>query len=173
MGAIYRVRQFAQAAATRVRPAAVDEDLLRQILPPRAVALFLAMPGYDRQHAMAVFRALRAAGHDESDLLAAALLHDVGKSGSGLARIRIWHRVATVLLQALWPGALERIGRDVPGSWRRPFFVQQNHASLGAELAREACCSPGAVALIRRHEEIYHVGDDALLAALQAADSLH
>ena len=173
MGAIYRVRQFLRAAGTRVRPAAVDEDLLNQVLPPRAVALFLAMPGYDRQHALAVFQALRAAGHDEPDLLAAALLHDVGKSGSGVARIRIWHRVATVLLRALWPGAVERIGQDRPGSWRRSFFVQQHHAVLGAELAREACCSPGAVELIRRHEDACAGSDDALLAALQAADSLN
>lgn len=173
MGAIYRVRQFLRAAGARFRPAAVDEDLVRQVLPPRAVALFLAMPVYDRQHAMAVFQALRAAGHDEPDLLAAALLHDVGKSGSGLARIRIWHRVATVLLHAFWPGGVERIGQDRPGSWRRPFFVQRHHAALGAELAREACCSPGAVELIRRHEDDCRTGDDALLAALQAADSLY
>jgi len=173
MGAIYRVRQFLRAAVTRVRPAAVDEDLLNQVLPPQAVDLFLAMPGYDRQHAMAVFQALRAAGHDEPDLLAAALLHDVGKSGSRVARIRIWHRVATVLLRAFWPGAVERIGRDRPGSWRRPFFVQHHHAALGAELARQACCSPWTVELIRRHEDACRAGDEPLLAALQTADSLN
>lgn len=173
MRAIYRVRQFLRAVASWIRPAAVDEDLLRQYLPPRAVALFRAMPGYDRHHAMAVFEALRAAGHKELDLLAAALLHDVGKSSSGVARIRIWHRVATVLLHAFWPGAVERIGRDGSGNWRRPFFVQQHHAALGAEQARAACCSPGAVDLIRQHEDACHDGDDALLAALQAADSLN
>ena len=173
MRATYRVRQFLRATAAWVRPAAVNEDLLRQALPPQAVTLFLAMPGYDRKHALAVLEALRKAGHDEPDLLAAALLHDVGKSGSGVARIRIWHRVATVLLHAFWPGALERIGQDRPGNWRRPFFVQQHHATLGAELAKTAGCSPGAVELIRRHEDTGHGGDDGLLAALQAADSLN
>jgi putative nucleotidyltransferase with HDIG domain len=173
MRAVYRVRQFLRAAASWFRPAAVDEDLLRQVLPPSGVALFQAMPGYDRQHAAAVFQALQAAGHDEPDLLAAALLHDVGKSGSGLARIRIWHRVATVLLDAFWPGALERIGQDRPGSWRRAFFVQQHHAALGAELARAAGCSSAAVELIRRHEDAEVAGDDTLLAALRAVDSLN
>jgi hypothetical protein len=173
MRAIYRVRQFLRAATAWIRPVAVDEDLLRQFLPPRAVALFRAMPGYDRHHALAVFEALRAAGHGEPDLLAAALLHDVGKSSSGVARIRIGHRVATVLLHAFWPGAVERIGQDRPGNWRRPFLVQQHHAALGAELAKAACCSPGTVELIRRHEDACRGGDDALLAALQAADSLN
>jgi len=173
MRAIYRVRQFLRAAASWIRPAAVDEDVLRRVLPPQAVALFQAMPGYDRQHAMAVFQALGAAGHDEPDLLVAALLHDVGKSGSGVARIRIWHRVATVLLRAFWPGAMERISQDRPGSWRRPFFVQQHHATLGAELVRAACCTPETVELIRRHEDACREGDSTLLAALQAADGLN
>jgi putative nucleotidyltransferase with HDIG domain len=173
MRATYRVRQFLRATAAWVRPAAMDEDMLKQALPPQAVALFLAMPGYDREHALAVFQALRAAGHDEPELLAAALLHDVGKSGSGVARIRIWHRVATVLLRAFWPGAMERIAQDRPGCWRRPFLVQQQHATLGAELARTAGCSPGAVELIRRHEEAGQGRADDLLTALQAADSLN
>jgi putative nucleotidyltransferase with HDIG domain len=173
MRAIYRVQQFLRAAAAWSRPAALDEDLLRRVLPAPAVVLFLSMPGYDRQHAMAVFEALRAAGHDDPDLLAAALLHDLGKSGSGIARIRIWHRVATVLLRAFWPGAVERIAQGHKGSWRRAFFVQQHHAALGAQLAREACCSPGTVDLIRRHEDACPAGDDTLLAALQAADSLN
>ena len=173
MRAIYRVRQFLRAVTSWLRPGIVDEDLLRQVLPPPAVSLFQAMPGYDRRHAMAVFEALRAAGHGEPDLLVAALLHDVGKTGSGVARIRIWHRVATVLLRAVWPGAMERLGRDRMGSWRRPFFVQQQHAALGAELARGASCSPRAVELIRRHEDGCRGSGDALLAALQAADSLN
>ncbi len=173
MRATYRVRQFLRVMAAWVRPATVNKDLVREALPPQAVDLFLAMPGYDREHAWAVFEALRSAGHDHPDLLAAALLHDVGKSGSGAARIRIWHRVATVLLRAFWPGAMERIGQDRPENWRRPFFVQQHHAALGAELARAAGCSAGAVELIRRHEDACQGGEDDLLAALQAADSLN
>jgi putative nucleotidyltransferase with HDIG domain len=173
MPAIYRVRQFLRAVTAWVRPAAVDEDLLGQVLPVQAMGLFLGMPGYERKHAMAVFESLRAAGHDDPDLLAAALLHDVGKSGSGVARIRVWHRVATVLLRAFWPGAVERIGQDRPGSWRRAFFVQQHHAALGAELARKACCAPATVELIRRHEDACPADDNDLLVALQAADSLN
>lgn len=171
MAAVYRVRQFLRAAAAWVRPAPVDQELLERYLAPGAVALFRAMPGYDRQHALAVFCAVQAAGRDEPDLLAAALLHDVGKSRSGGTGIRLWHRVAAVLLRAVWPASLARLGQNRPGSWRRPFFVQQNHASLGAELARQAGCSPETVHLIRCHEERDGRPADPLLAALQAADS--
>ena len=173
MPAIYRVRQFMRASGTWLRPARVDQELLNQHLSPPAVALFQSMPGYDRQHALAVFRTLVEAGHDEPDLLAAALMHDVGKSRVPGAGIRVWHRVVTVLLQSLWPELLERIGQDRPGSWRRPFFIQQHHASLGAELAEQAGCSPVTVELIRCHEEANGRGTDRLLAALQAADSVN
>lgn len=171
MPAIYRVRQFLRATRAQIRPAPIDPELLERYLEPEAVALFQSMPVYDRQHALAVLVALRAAGYDERDLLAAALLHDVGKSRSGLTGIRLWHRVVTVLLGALWPTLLGRLGQDSPAGWRRPFYVQQNHASLGAELARQVGCSPVTVDLIRHHENGAGRQDDPLLAALQAADS--
>jgi hypothetical protein len=81
--------------------------------------------------------------------------------------------VAVVLMRALSPGLLERIGEDRPGSWRRPFFVQQHHAAIGAELARQAGCSTRTVELISRHEELPDQAQDPLLAALQAADGLN
>jgi len=105
-------------------------------------------------------------------LLAAALLHDVGKTPPQGGRLRLWHRVAVVLMRAFWPGLLERIARNQPGSWRQPFYVQGHHAEIGAELARQAGCSSITVALIRRHEGLQRQADE-LLAALQAADGLN
>mgnify|MGYP001823615047 CR=1 FL=1 len=114
-------------------------------------------------------------------LLAAALLHDVGKTGvpgdatgrKASGALRLWHRVAVVLMRAFWPGLLERIGKDQPGSWRYPFFVQQHHAQIGADLAQKAGCSPRTVALIRHHEDLRGCLDDPVLAALQAADGMN
>jgi hypothetical protein len=86
--------------------------------------------------------------------------------------VRLWHRVATVLVRAAWPGLLERIGGDSrPGSWRYPFYVQRHHATIGALLAEQAGCSPLTVDLIRRHEDAAAVAGDPLLAALQEADN--
>jgi hypothetical protein len=168
MSAIYRVRQFVRAAGAWVRPK--DTDAARRYLPSPALDLFQTMPRYDRQHALNVFRSLQQRGHGEPDLLAAALLHDMGKTAYPAGGVRLWHRVAVVLMRTFWPGLLERIGQDRPGSWRQPFFVQQHHAAIGAELARQAGCSPRTAELIHHHEDPTGLADDPWLAALQAAD---
>ena len=173
MSAIYRVQQFARAAGSWVRPARVDAELVGHYLSPAGIELFRAMPRYDQRHALAVFHTLRAEGQAEPDLLVAALLHDVGKTLHPVGGVRLWHRVASVLLRSLSPELVEQIGQDQPGSWRQPFFVQQHHAAISAELAEQVGCSSRVVELIRRHEEPPGVEDDALLSALKAADSLN
>jgi putative nucleotidyltransferase with HDIG domain len=170
VSAVYRVRQFIQAAGAWFRPAHVEESLLSHHLPVLAVDLFRAMPSQDRQHALIVFRTLQQRGYNDPDLLAAALLHDVGKGVPPGGGPRLLHRVAVVLMNALWPGLLERLGKEDLDGWRRPFYVQHHHAALGAELARQADCSPVTVDLVRRHEDPPDGGDDPLLVALQAAD---
>lgn len=172
MSAAYRVRQFIHATSAWIRAEGVDQALLARYLPPRAMDLFLAMPYYDQQHALNVLSTLQDQGYSDPDLMAAALLHDVGKSASRMGRPRLWHRVARVLGHALWPELLERLShRDPGGGWRQPFYVQEHHAALGAELAQEAGCSPATVELIRHHEEPGARSQAPWLAALQAADS--
>jgi hypothetical protein len=169
MPAIYRVRQFVRAAGAWLQ--AEDDETVRRILPPAGVGLFRGMPGYDRRHALGVLRELQEGGQTDQDLLAAALLHDVGKTAERSGRLRLWHRVAVVLLRALSPGSIERIGRDGQGSWRQPFYTQQHHGFIGAELAQQAGCSSRTVELIRLHEDSASESGDVLLAALQAADN--
>ena len=140
-------------------------------LSPEALSLFVGMPGYDRQHALNVVRALQAEGYRDTDLLTAALLHDAGKTVQQDGALRLWHRVVVVLLRAFRPGLLDHIAEDRPGSWRRPFFVQQCHAAIGAGLARNAGCSPRTVMLIRHHEDPPDQVEDPDLAALQSADN--
>lgn len=172
MPAMYRVQQFLRAAETWIQPAEIDILLLEQYLPPGAVGLFTAMPRYDQRHALSVLHLLRQQGYSEPDLMAAALLHDVGKTVSSKGRLRLWHRVANVLLRSIRPGLLEQLGRDEVDSWRRPFFVQENHAAIGAELAGQAGCSSLTVELIRYHEDEAAAWGRPLLAALQAADAV-
>jgi predicted HD phosphohydrolase len=177
MSALYRVRQFAQAVGaivrspdrTQDRSVAGVDDLAARFLRPEALALFRAMPRYDRRHGLAVARYLRTGGHDDADLMAAALLHDVGKTCYPGGGVSLAHRVAAVLVRAVGPGLLEQLGRENV-RWRRSFYVQAHHAALGAELARKAGCSPATVWLIRHHEDAPAEADDRL-AALQAADS--
>jgi putative nucleotidyltransferase with HDIG domain len=179
VSAVYRVRQFIRAASAWARPGDAGEAIAGQYLPPEALILFRSMPRYDRQHALNVLHTLQQGGYTNEDLLAAALLHDVGKTvrqfGAQRAKeravLRLWHRVAVVLVRSLSYGLLDRIAADRSGSWRQPFFVQQHHAVIGAELAQQAGCSARTVDLIRRHEQPAAGVRDPMLSALQTADS--
>jgi putative nucleotidyltransferase with HDIG domain len=171
MTPIYRIRQFVRAAGAWVQPRDLEE--VRPYLPPPALSLFEAMPRYDRRHGINVLRTLRSWGHSDPDLMAAALLHDVGKTADRRGQLRLWHRISVVLMRRLWPGLLETIAQNRPDSWRYPYYVQQRHAAMGAEEARRVGCPPQVVDLILRHEDQPKQEDEPLLSALQAADSLN
>lgn len=158
---MHRVGQFVAHVRARVDPR--EADLVRRLLPAAAVAEFDAMPVADRRHALDVVARLVEADHDDPDVLVAALMHDAAKGH----RMRLWHRVAGVLLEALSPRALVRLASPEPGSWRHPFHLYLHHEALSAELAIEAGCTPRAGAFIRG--TVSGV-DSELLRALRAAD---
>ena len=186
---MYRVSQFFRALVAWVPKR--ELGLLSEYLTPLQAELFLRMPRCDQRHGLDVFYALRIKQHDDHDLLVAALLHDVGKTGNVLSpstssgrrlskggRLRLWHRVFIVLVEALRPQLLDRLAREEAHSWRYPFFVHQQHPQSGAELAQATGCSPITVELIRRHQEPLadnplRTYRDELLAALQEADGVN
>jgi hypothetical protein len=90
-------------------------------------------------------------------MLAAALLHDVGKAGG---RVPFWTRPVIVLGKKLAPGLLKRLvvypgvqhTQSLPG-WRRALSYAWYHAEVGAELAAAAGLSQRAVLYIRTHHQ--------------------
>jgi hypothetical protein len=158
----HRVRQFRNHLLARVDPG--ETAAAHDLLPGRAVAVFDGMPVADRRHALDVVARLQAEGQSDPDLLAAALLHDAGKGH----RVRLWHRVAVVLVGAVAPSRLDRLGSADPASWRYPFHLQRHHEQLSAQAALDAGCGPRVAAFIAGTSD----GADArLAAALQAADA--
>ena len=157
----HRVAQFFGHLTARVDPG--EMELVRRVLPRAAWPLFEAMPVADRRHALDVAARLAAARQDDPDLLAAALLHDAAKGD----RMRLWHRVAGVLLQAMAPRALARLASPNERSWRYPFHLYLHHAALSADSALAAGCSARVADFIRGSSG---PADAPLAAALRRAD---
>jgi hypothetical protein len=158
----YRARQFRDHLFARVSPE--ERAVAHALLPTAAARVFDAMPRADQRHALEVVARLRSTGQTDSDLLAAALLHDAGKG----RRLRLWHRVVAVLVEAFAPSRMDALASRDPSSWRHPFYVHRHHEALSARAALDAGCRPRVAAFIVGVPE----GPDAqLAAALRAADA--
>ena len=166
--AAYRVRQFFQyLPGARMTTAQVNEGLA--LLGPALSELFQRMTPGEQAHSYRVLTALKARGATDREVLAAALLHDVGKI---LAPLNVVERTAVVLTRKFAP----RWAREWGGAngRRRAFVVAERHAEWGTELAERAGASPRLVSLIRRHQIPAPVPplseEDRLLRLLQEAD---
>lgn len=143
----YRVWQFLQTLKRAPTPS--DYQKTAAYLSQDQELLFRGMSGVDQNHSIRVFDALRKKEGDNRDLLVAGLLHDVGKQRFPLRR---WERVFFVLLKAAAPGRVESWGEEPSSGWRRFLVAARQHAAWGADMAREARCSPLTVWLIKNHE---------------------
>jgi hypothetical protein len=157
----HRVRQFFGALRPHVDRA--DRDDAYRYLNDAQRRLFESMMLRDQQHGIEVYRRVRAAaGGEDGALFTAALLHDCGKG-----RVRLWQRVAHVVLEAAAPWLLRRIASERGAGWRRAFWRLLHHPALGAEMVAGTGADPEVVRLVREQDA---AEPDARLAVLQAAD---
>ena len=159
--AAYRSRQF--FGALRARLEEEDSAEIAAHLTPAEQHLFYSMDRRDQRHGLDVFRVLKSGGHTDASLLAAALLHDAGKGP-----VKVWHRVAFVLLKAVSPRLLRRLAAAGRGGWRGALARSLDHAERGAALAEASGSTAETVRLIRLHRS--PAGGDAALTLLQGAD---
>lgn len=130
-------------------PSAADQAWVDDHLLPGERALWQRLSGPDRRHAVGVAREVqRALGHEATrPVLAAALLHDVGKVESGL---RTYGRVVATVSGAV-------AGREMAHTWsRQRGFARKvglylRHPDLGADLLALAGSDPLTVAWAREH----------------------
>lgn len=145
----YRAVQFWQLLTSQ--PLSQEAWLeIEGILSPSEADLFRKHTLADRRHSYRTMRLLRESGHDHRPLLAAALLHDIGKTSH---RPGIWERVVGTVVEALCPRCILNWGVGPARGWRRPFVIRARHAEWGASLAQEAGSSPLTVKLIRYHQD--------------------
>jgi hypothetical protein len=160
----YRSRQFVDALRAEVGED--DRARVARYLSPQEQRLFYGMALRDQRHALDVLFALEREGHDDRALLVAALLHDVGKGA-----IRLWQRVAFVVLKAASTRLLVRVASESGASWRQALWRSLHHAELGAALAEASGAPAETVRLIKMHEE-RATGDRQLLMLQQADESV-
>jgi hypothetical protein len=124
-------------------------------LPASALPLFQTMSAADQQHSLRVCQGLLAQGCTDKDMLAAALLHDVGKAQG---RVPFWTRPAIVIGKLCAPRLLSRLAVYPPEDarlprWQRSLGYAWWHAEVGARLAEQAGLSEQAVLYIRTHHQ--------------------
>lgn len=130
-------------------PSAVDTAWAEQQLLPDEAGLWRRMSRADRRHSVGVARRVDGAlGGDASrSVLAAGLLHDVGKVASGLGPYR--RVLATVALRLV--GRSRAIGWCRAGGARQRLGLYADHPAVGAELLEQAGSEPLTVAWAREH----------------------
>lgn len=151
-------------------PRRPDEAWARGQLTTGEQRLWARMSGPDRRHGVAVGRRIeRMLGHEaDRAVLAAALLHDVGKVASGLGT---YLRVMATLLAGLGGRAQAREWSKARGVTRR-VGLYLRHPELGADMLALAESDPMTVAWAREHHlpaERWSVPPE-VGAALRAAD---
>jgi hypothetical protein len=139
-------------------------------LLPGELALWRRMSGPDRRHAVGVAeRVERALGHEATrPVLAAALLHDVGKIESGL---RTYGRVVATM-------SAKVAGPEMASTWRkqrgyaRKVGLYLQHDQIGGDLLELAGSDPLTVAWTREHHRPRSEWtiDLTIADALKAAD---
>src|SRR5438128_2215816 len=135
----YRLGQVRQQLGFVAPLTGGDYEEAARVLPSSAaLSLFCTMSPADQQHALLVCRGLQAHGCTNEDMLAAALLHDVGKAQG---RVPFWTRPAIVLGKKLAPQLLSRLilypKTGSPPRWDP--IIQMNKltgSSVGADLSR-------------------------------------
>jgi putative nucleotidyltransferase with HDIG domain len=134
-------------------PAGDERWALAQLLPGER-ELWRRMRGPDRRHAVGVARAsvrlLEDAGEARRrEIVAGALLHDVGKVASPLSPTG--RAAATVAAVAL--GRERLAGGTRASGWRAAALLYLDHDRVGGELLREAGSDPFTIAWAEQHHE--------------------
>jgi hypothetical protein len=128
-------------------PSATDETWATDQLLPAERDLWSVMSGPDRRHGLIVAKqvAVTLGRQGTRPVIAAALLHDVGKTVSGFG---LFGRVIATLIIAV-------VGRARAATWTRGFkrrvAFYARHPELGADMLAGIGSDPTTIAWAREH----------------------
>lgn len=161
----YRARQFWHTLTGKLSHRNWEE--VRSALAPDLLALFTEMSEPEQTHGFRVYRSLKAEGYQDPDLLAAALLHDVGKNRSPLT---VWERVWIVIASPIFSQSSKPDTSPAQVEDRNPMTVAKHHPAWGAEMALQRGASSTTAWLIRNHErkDVEGIEDTSRLRMLKA-----
>jgi hypothetical protein len=130
-------------------PAADEDAWATGRLNPAEAELWRCMPGFDRRHAVAVARRTKQALGPRAtrSVLAAALLHDVGKIDSRFGPVR---RALATMAAMVW-GHATAVGWRARGGVVGRVGRYLSHDVIGAELLAAAGSDGLAVTWAREH----------------------
>jgi putative nucleotidyltransferase with HDIG domain len=121
-----------------------DDGFARQYLMGAEYILYAKMDPRDRHHACQVTKALlKRYPESSSELIRAALLHDIGKSSS---KYRPVHRILVHLYTPKNIPPLPRL-RGIKGAWQRHI----HHDQYGAELILKSGGDAGVAEIVAKH----------------------
>ena len=116
---------------------------------------------------------VRELGSVDRDLLAASLLHDVGKTKVLTGLIE---RSLAVAISSLFPSMAEKLAQGEAAGFRKPFVVLKMHPQWGADMAEKVGSSSNTVYFIRNHQEPAGKNSedprDGQLLLMQKADNI-
>ncbi len=166
-GPLHLARRFFGSLSPRPLDPA-DDAWVRQVLGAGEAALWDRMPLADRKHAAGVAREVAGVLDDATPaVLAAALLHDVGKVDSGLGT---FGRVGATIVAMV-------VGRSRASSWtgeglRGRVGSYLRHDRIGAEMLEAAGADPLTATWAREHHlpPSRWTIDDEVATVLAAAD---
>lgn len=155
-----RVRQFFMGVFER--PGKKEIDMAYKFLDERERKIFFKLPYYEEMHGFRVAEYisnnLKNTDNESNDIIKAALLHDVGKLGSGLNLIT---KSIMVILDALFHEKLKKCTSN------KMVNAYYNHAEIGAETLNFE--SDRVKYLVLNHHN-YNIYCDEELKLLQEAD---
>lgn len=145
---VHLTRRFV-GSLSPASPRAEDEAWAQAHLSEREWALWRRLSPADRRHSLAVARRVKRAlgGEATTAVVAAALLHDIGKLASGLGT---WGRVVATVAGSGTERQRARRWAEGTGPARR-LGLYLRHAPIGADMLAEAGSDNITVTWTREH----------------------